>query len=146
MGVLDRASRCSRSQAHCASQASSFRIARRDVDTDVVCDETDNGPHESAAKSEAVRMLHAILDELEDDKREVFILSELEQMTVPEIAEAVGINVNTAYARLRSARTSFDEALERQRARERWLSRSRSSGLPASIAPVVSIQERRSSR
>ena len=72
------------------------------------------------AEREAVRTLHTILDELDDEKREVFVLAELEQMTVPEIADAVEANVNTVYSRLRAARREFDQAVLRHRAREQW--------------------------
>lgn len=79
-----------------------------------------SGPAETAEKAEAVRLLHALLDELDDDRREVFVMAELEQMAMPEIAEALGINVNTAYARLRAARQEFEQALARHRARDMW--------------------------
>ena len=79
---------------------------------------TGNGPAENAEQQEAVRLLHALLDELDDERREVFVMSELEQMAMPEIAEALGLNVNTAYARLRAARQEFEQALARHRARE----------------------------
>lgn len=78
------------------------------------------GPAECAEKAEAVRLLHALLDELDDERREVFVMSELEQIAMPEIAEALGINVNTAYARLRAARQEFEQALARHRARDMW--------------------------
>ena len=81
---------------------------------------TGGGPAESAEKAESVRLLHALLDELEDERREVFVMVELEQMPMPEIAEALGINVNTAYARLRVARQEFEQALARHRARDMW--------------------------
>lgn len=73
-----------------------------------------------AESAEAVRVLHAILDELDDDRREVFVMAELEQAPVPEIAEALGINLNTAYSRLRAARQDFEQALARHRARDEW--------------------------
>src|SRR4051812_47456553 len=78
------------------------------------------GPGESAEKNEAVRVLHTLLDELDDERREVFVMSELEQMTMPEIADALGLNLNTAYARLRLARQEFETALARHRARDEW--------------------------
>ena len=76
-------------------------------------------PLREAVQAEAVRRLNELLQELDDERREVFVLSELEQMTAPEISEALGVNVNTVYSRLRAARKSFDEALARQRSRER---------------------------
>jgi RNA polymerase sigma-70 factor (ECF subfamily) len=45
-------------------------------------------------------------------------MAELEGMTVPEIADLVGANVNTVYSRLRTARKEFDQALSRLRAAE----------------------------
>ena len=89
-----------------------------DADVDRVTDFDARGPHEHVTEREAVRTLHALLDELDDDKRAVLVLSELEQMTVPEIAEAVEANVNTVYSRLRAARRELDAAVVRHRARQ----------------------------
>lgn len=99
-----------------------LRAARRkatcsDVDLEAMRDDSP-GPCETAERSEAVRLLHALLDELPDERREVFVMAELEQMTVPEIAEVLGLLVNTAYGRLRLARQDFEKALARHRARE----------------------------
>ena len=74
-------------------------------------------PAESMAQAEAVKVLHALLGALDDDKREVFVMAELEQMSAPEIADAIGSNVNTVYSRLRAARATFNEAVGRHRAR-----------------------------
>jgi RNA polymerase sigma-70 factor (ECF subfamily) len=57
------------------------------------------------------------LAQLDIDKRTVFVLAELEQLSVPEIAEALGINLNTIYSRQRAARAQFDAALRRHRER-----------------------------
>jgi RNA polymerase sigma-70 factor (ECF subfamily) len=73
---------------------------------------------EAVASAEALRTLHAIFDRLEDDKREVFILVEIERMTAPEVAEVLGINVNTVYSRLRSARSAFNAAVAQHRHRQ----------------------------
>ena len=97
--------------------------AAMDPDVDRVHDAAGQGPHEQMAEREAVRTLHAILDELDDDRRAIFVLAELEQMTVPEIAEAVDANVNTVYSRLRAARRDFDQAVLRHRARDQWRER-----------------------
>ncbi len=71
-------------------------------------------------EAEAVRILHQLLDELDDDKREVFVLAELEQLSAPEMAASLGVNVNTLYARVRAARAAFEQAVARHRARDRW--------------------------
>ncbi len=73
----------------------------------------DAGPEASAEQAERVRLLHRLLGELDEDKREVFILAELEGMTVAEIADALAVNANTLSSRLRAARREFEEALEK---------------------------------
>jgi RNA polymerase sigma-70 factor, ECF subfamily len=100
-----------------------FGTQEGDAEVETLTDGTGLGPHESAARAEAVRVLSQMLDALDDDKREVFVLAELEQMSVPEIAEAIEINVNTAYARLRAARKEFEDAVQRHRAKDAWRSR-----------------------
>ncbi len=77
-------------------------------------------PSESLEKADAVRLLHAILDEMDDERREIFVMAELEQLAMPEIAATLGVNVNTAYARLRAARQTFETAVARHRARDEW--------------------------
>jgi RNA polymerase sigma-70 factor, ECF subfamily len=81
------------------------------------------GPQEAFAREEGARLLHAVLTELEDDLRDVFVLSELEQMSAPEVASALNVNVNTVYSRLRAARRDFDAALKRLRTRDEWRTR-----------------------
>ena len=63
------------------------------------------------------RLLYALLDELDSDKREVFVLSELEELSGPQIADALGLHLSNVYARIRVARQAFDAALKRYRAR-----------------------------
>jgi RNA polymerase sigma-70 factor (ECF subfamily) len=77
-----------------------------------------DGPHEQVAQREAAAILHRLLDELDDDKRTVFVLAELEGLTMPEIAETLGLNLNTAYARLRAAHKEFERAVAREQARD----------------------------
>ena len=76
-------------------------------------------PHEAAERSQAAAFLDRFLAKLDDEKRAVFILSELEEMTAPEIAEALAVNVNTVYSRLRAARNAFEAEVARQRKKER---------------------------
>jgi RNA polymerase sigma-70 factor (ECF subfamily) len=77
----------------------------------MACEE--QGPEASAEQAERVRLLHRLLGELDDDKREVFILAELEGLTMAEIAEALDGNANTIASRLRAARREFEAALDR---------------------------------
>jgi RNA polymerase sigma-70 factor, ECF subfamily len=80
----------------------------------------DPAPLEQAARAEALRLVVSLLDELGGDKREVLVLAEFEEMSAVEIAECLGLNVNTVYGRLRAARRAFDEAYARHRARAAW--------------------------
>jgi RNA polymerase sigma-70 factor (ECF subfamily) len=65
-----------------------------------------------------VRLLWSLLEGLDPIKREIFVLAELEEMSAPEIAEALEIPLNTAYSRLRAARQAFEEGLARDAARQ----------------------------
>jgi RNA polymerase sigma-70 factor (ECF subfamily) len=76
-------------------------------------------PDRLLEEAEALRTLYALLDELDEDKREAFVLADLEELSAPEIAEALSLNLNTVYARIRAARKAFEEALVRHRARTR---------------------------
>jgi RNA polymerase sigma-70 factor (ECF subfamily) len=67
--------------------------------------------------ADAARVVRELLETLDADRRAVFVLAELEQMTAPEISSALGMNLNTVYSRLRLARRDFDAALARHRAR-----------------------------
>jgi RNA polymerase sigma-70 factor (ECF subfamily) len=80
---------------------------------------TEAGPADLVARREAAAMLDRLLDALDDDKRAVLVLVDVEQMSVPQAAEALGINLNTAYWRLRTARKRLEKALIRLKAAER---------------------------
>ncbi|MCC6557170.1 MAG: sigma-70 family RNA polymerase sigma factor [Polyangiaceae bacterium] len=90
---------------------------------EAVADPRGPAPDEHAEHSEALRTLHELLDEVGEEKREVFVLAELEQLTAPEIAEALGIGLSNVYGRLRAARREFEQALARRRARDAWRAR-----------------------
>ena len=74
-------------------------------------------PHRRAEVREAVRFLEAFLATLADSQRSVFVLAELEQMSAPEIADALSMKLNTVYSRLRLARAAFRAAVQGGRAR-----------------------------
>jgi RNA polymerase sigma-70 factor (ECF subfamily) len=74
-------------------------------------------PDDAYALKSAREQLHAILASMDEEKREVFILADLEGFSAPEIAESTATNVNTVYARLRAARQIVEEAVARLRAR-----------------------------
>ena len=57
--------------------------------------------------------MHGFLRGLDADKRDVFELVELEGESVADVARSLGINLNTAYSRLRLARQAFAQAVAR---------------------------------
>jgi len=76
-------------------------------------------PFQHIEQNDDMQLLFQLLSSLDDAKREVFVLAELEEMTVPEIAEMLEIPLNTAYSRLRTARQLFEQAFARHSAREK---------------------------
>jgi RNA polymerase sigma-70 factor (ECF subfamily) len=70
-----------------------------------------------------VALLYAALAALDPEKRAAFVLAELEEMSLAEVAVAVGANVNTVSSRLKAARRQFEAALRRLRAKDEWRSR-----------------------
>jgi RNA polymerase sigma-70 factor (ECF subfamily) len=64
----------------------------------------------------ARELLEDVLEKLPMDLRAVFILFELEGMTVAQIAECVSIPAGTASSRLRRAREEFQAELKRRQA------------------------------
>ena len=75
----------------------------------------DPGPLERAEDAEAAAFVATFLAGLDEKKRDLFILAVLEEMTIPEVATALSIPLNTAYTRLRSMRADFERALGRMK-------------------------------
>jgi len=74
-------------------------------------------PLENTERNAGFQLLMSLLDQLEEPKREIFSLVDVEDLSVPEAAELLGIPLNTAYSRLRVARQNFELALARHEAR-----------------------------
>jgi RNA polymerase sigma-70 factor (ECF subfamily) len=83
---------------------------------DSLPDRATPGPMQRAEHNASIRLLEELLSQLTPEKREVFLLAELEQMTAPEIGEALSVPLTTVYSRLRAARIEFEEALSGHRA------------------------------
>ena len=73
-------------------------------------------PLDLVERSAEVEVLEGLLAELDEPKREVFVMVEVLEMTVPEVVQALAIPLNTAYSRLRLARKLFEEALAKHEA------------------------------
>jgi RNA polymerase sigma-70 factor, ECF subfamily len=63
-------------------------------------------------KRELLSRLDATLDRLDEHKRAVFVLYELEELTMNEVARALGCPLQTAYSRLHAARAFVRKAFE----------------------------------
>lgn len=69
-----------------------------------------------------LRRLNMCLSQLPEHLKETFVLSELEELTPHEIADATSTNINTVYARVRKAKESmqtlyaqsFEQMFERE--------------------------------
>lgn len=70
-------------------------------------------PLDLTEQASELKLLTKLLAGLDEAKREVFLLVELDEMSVPEVAAALEIPLNTAYSRLRAARILFEDALTR---------------------------------
>lgn len=55
--------------------------------------------------------LDRVLSQLPDEQREVVVLCDLEQLSAPEVAEALDEKLNTIYSRLRLGRAALKRAL-----------------------------------
>lgn len=74
-------------------------------------------PDEQLEAEEARALVLEAIEAIDLPRRAVFILAEIDEQPVPEIAAALQIPVNTAYSRLRLAREDFERAVHRLRAR-----------------------------
>jgi len=66
-------------------------------------------PLDAATASQARDILDRILARLDDDKRAVFVLYEIEELPMNEVAEALECPLQTAYSRLHAARKRVEE-------------------------------------
>ncbi len=101
---------CVRVAAAYRRRAQHREIARGD---EVPEGATERGQDEELAARQARAMLDRALDELDDDKRAVFVLFEIEELPMADVAEAVGCPLQTAYSRLHAARERVSAAVRR---------------------------------
>jgi RNA polymerase sigma-70 factor, ECF subfamily len=102
-----------------AAKASEQRRRRSALDRAAA----EEGPISPAAPDEllewrrARELLDEILEAMPLDLRVVFVLFELEELTMAEIASMLGVPNGTAASRLRRARQEFETRVERMKAR-----------------------------
>jgi RNA polymerase sigma-70 factor (ECF subfamily) len=73
----------------------------------------DQGPLDLLIERRAADLIYSVLDQMDDEKRTILVMVELEQMSVVEAAEVLEIKLNTAYTRLRSARLALESQIKR---------------------------------
>ena len=71
------------------------------------------GPGDAVERRELRALLDRLLDQLDDAKREVFVLYEIEELEMREVAEIVGCPLQTGYSRLHAARAELRRAAEK---------------------------------
>jgi RNA polymerase sigma-70 factor (ECF subfamily) len=106
----------------CVRTASDYRKrvrGRHEVPTGAVLDSPiDARQEDDMALRQARAALDGILDRLDDDKRAVFVLYEIEELPMADVATAVDCPLQTAYSRLHAARREVDAAVRRIQAKE----------------------------
>lgn len=104
--------------------ASDYRRRTRRRKTVALDDLNDAGPLidgrqlEQLENTELRQLLEHLLDSLDSEKREVFVLHELEELPMSDIAEIVRCPLQTAYSRLHAARIHIKAVAARLRKRE----------------------------
>jgi RNA polymerase sigma-70 factor (ECF subfamily) len=107
--------------AFCLRAASDYRrLARHHrlvhQDSDITVAHGDPLPDDQLVAEENRRLVLTALDDIGADRRDVFVMHDLNDVTASNIAEMLSMPVNTVYSRLRLAREDFRKAVHRIRA------------------------------
>jgi RNA polymerase sigma-70 factor (ECF subfamily) len=98
----------------CTRVAAKFRrraSARREHVTNELPEvAVDPDQRDALERKDARELLQSVLDGVDENHRSVFILYELEELTMAEVAKIVGCPLQTAYSRLRAVRRRIEEA------------------------------------
>ncbi len=100
-----------------AARSRRTRIRRREDAIEQWPDPVDGcaDPERKAQERQSLELLVEVLDSMPEGQRETFILYELEQLTLVEIAEIGGVPLGTVASRLRRARAHFQARVNRLR-------------------------------
>jgi RNA polymerase sigma-70 factor, ECF subfamily len=107
-------------RARAAARKDAWRFASIDEPDESLADVavaasalTSEHPDRALERNERLSLARRALNRLDDDKREAFVLAQVEQMSAPEIAEITGLPVNTVYSRVRAAKLAFQAEVAR---------------------------------
>lgn len=89
------------------------RTLKRRAGCELHPDLPDRGPdpQQQLEHAEATRFVQHFLETLNEPSRAAFTACVLEEMSVAEASEALGVNLNTLYSRVRTVRARFMSAL-----------------------------------
>ncbi len=90
-------------------------VVREHVTDSPPVDTGERTGNEADTSLESRAFVQELLAELDDDKRAVLVLYEIEGLTMREVADVVGCPLQTAYSRLHAARDLLRAAWERSR-------------------------------
>jgi len=107
-----------------ASNHRQLAVHRREVITDALPEPPPVGDRagdafETLADKQSLELVQALVARLPDEQREVFMLYEVDELTMREIAETQGCSQNTLFSRLYAARKALAAELARLRATRR---------------------------
>ena len=78
----------------------------------------ETGPEGRMQLRQAAELVDRILDTLDLEKRAIFVMFEMDQLSCQEIADIVGAPIGTVHSRLHAARKEFQEGIKRNTLRE----------------------------
>jgi RNA polymerase sigma-70 factor (ECF subfamily) len=98
-----------------ASELRRKRVSRREVGDDALGEREDPAPSPEAllGQARARALLDEVLAGMPMDQRAVFVLYEIEECTMAEIGQLLGLRLGTVASRLRRGRAYFQAALSR---------------------------------
>ena len=76
----------------------------------------DGDPLAAAHRNEALRWVEEFMETLSEDRRALFLLSEIEELPLAEVSEILKVNPNTLYSRLQNIKSAFSKFIEKRRA------------------------------
>lgn len=105
-GICLRTASDHRRRAHVRREVAVEQVPREQIDAE---------QPQAVDRQRARRRLLELLEQLDEDKRAVFVLYEIEELGMKEVAEIVGCPLQTAYSRLHAARKQLAEAMTEHR-------------------------------
>lgn len=77
--------------------------------------DSDRSPEQATEQARARQLLLRAFEQVEAERLSVLLLHDIDEIAMPQIAEALGIPLNTAYSRLRLARRDLAQAVARMK-------------------------------